>query len=186
MSEPQFYLALIGAVARAVVLVIAAVSGTLCIYLGWRLYRDAIISRTTGEFNTSGGTKIKLWAAGPGVFFVVFGAWLLVHVVNKEFRVGNPVEAGALVSPAVILAQYKSPPTAQPAPSKPTTKCAIGFSMSFWDGSSPPTAIAVERSLELAIKSVRASISKESDVKNVRRHEEALEVLQHLRRGVVK
>lgn len=67
---------------RAGVLVIASIAAVLCIYLGWRLYKDAVISNTKGEF-AGAGIKVRLTAASPGIFLVAFGIWLLITLVNR-------------------------------------------------------------------------------------------------------
>ncbi|MFM0351408.1 hypothetical protein [Paraburkholderia sp. RL17-347-BIC-D] len=74
--------------ARSIVLIIAAAGGVLCIFLGWRLYKDAILSKTEGSAVLKQG-KFKLAAAGPGVFFALFGMWLLVKLVDRPVQVGN-------------------------------------------------------------------------------------------------
>ncbi len=87
MDSDNFMLLQLFAVgARSVVLVIAALAGTLCLYLGWKLYKDAVVSRTGGALETS-SFKVKLAAASPGVFFVAFGTFLLVTLVNKPYKV---------------------------------------------------------------------------------------------------
>jgi hypothetical protein len=79
---------LIAVVSRASVLIVAALTGTLCIYFGWRLYKDAIVSYTRGEYSGKFG-KIKLAAVGPGVFFAIFGMWLLVKLVDRPFQLAT-------------------------------------------------------------------------------------------------
>ena len=76
----------IAVISRATALIISAFAGMLCIYLGWRLYRDAKTSSTEGEASTS-SLKIKIVAAGPGVFFALFGMWLLTNIVNTKTNV---------------------------------------------------------------------------------------------------
>lgn len=70
------------ALARGGVLIIAAIAGIVCIYLGWRLYNDAVVSKSKGEFQ-GGGLRFTLTAASPGVFLVAFGIWLLITLVNR-------------------------------------------------------------------------------------------------------
>lgn len=76
----------IAVISRAAALIISAFAGLFCIYLGWRLYRDANTSSTEGEASTS-SLKIKIVAAGPGVFFALFGMWLLTTIVNTEAHI---------------------------------------------------------------------------------------------------
>ncbi|WP_175946318.1 hypothetical protein [Caballeronia sp. BCC1704] len=81
---------LIVAISRATVLVIATCGGIMSIALGWKLYKDVILSKTEGSFK-AGGWTIKLAGAGPGVFFVAFGVWLLVKIVGQqvELKISN-------------------------------------------------------------------------------------------------
>lgn len=91
--DQNFYINLIAVIARSSILVIAALTAALSIWLGWKLYKDAVLSRTEGEAK-SGALKIKLAAAGPGVFFVAFGMWTLVALVNRPFELesANPTD----------------------------------------------------------------------------------------------
>jgi hypothetical protein len=58
--------------------------GILCIYFGWKLYRDGIASAVESEMQHGDQWKFTLKALGPGVFFAAFGMWILVTVVNKQ------------------------------------------------------------------------------------------------------
>lgn len=68
---------------RALVLLIAALGGVFSIFLGWKLYKDVVLSKTEGNLHAN-GWSIKLAGAGPGVFFVAFGMWLLVKIVGQQ------------------------------------------------------------------------------------------------------
>ncbi len=61
--------------------------GGLLIYLGYRLFLSLPGKRGpnsgTGEFALAGGNKIKLAKVGPGVFFALFGAGLIVFSLVK-------------------------------------------------------------------------------------------------------
>ncbi|MFL9900039.1 hypothetical protein PQR71_18110 [Paraburkholderia fungorum] len=72
----------IAAVSRAGVLLTCAFSGVLSIYLGWKLYKDAIFSQTAGDAAV-GKYRIKLAAAGPGVFFALFGMLVLWKLIQQ-------------------------------------------------------------------------------------------------------
>ncbi|MFZ5550820.1 MAG: hypothetical protein ACOZJX_19135 [Pseudomonadota bacterium] len=82
---------------RATVLVITALAGVMCIYLGWRLYIESVRSSTQGEFEGM-GFKFKLVSFGPGVFLAALGVWLLAGVANRpiqlEDREGPPQPIG--------------------------------------------------------------------------------------------
>lgn len=73
---------------RNLVLVIAALTGPLSIYLGWKLYRDSLPSSVQGE-GTFNNWQFKLSAAGPGVFFAAFGMWIIIHLIGQQIEVNN-------------------------------------------------------------------------------------------------
>jgi hypothetical protein len=68
--------------ARAAILLLCTVGGLLCIYLGWRLYKDVILVSARGEMEAP-GFKFKLASGGPGIFLVAFGIWLLLSMSNR-------------------------------------------------------------------------------------------------------
>jgi hypothetical protein len=81
---------------RGAVLILIALGGILCIFLGWRLYRDTVSVRTAGELQ-AGGLRLKLVSSGPGVFLVGLGIWLLASVANRPVQTNENVP----VKPAV-------------------------------------------------------------------------------------
>ena len=87
---------LIVASSRAVVLIIATIAGIISIVLGWKLYKDVILSKTEGSLK-AGSWTIKLAGAGPGVFFVGFGVWLLVKIVGQQVEL-DIADIGKLTS----------------------------------------------------------------------------------------
>lgn len=113
---------------RGSVLLISALAGVLCIYLGWRLYRDAVVSKTAGLVEYK-GLRFRLVAAGPGVFLVAFGAWLLVHLIDRPLEMSDPVTHSSVpldqsnvnhhplgATEALILRVADSPTDAQAIP----------------------------------------------------------------------
>lgn len=72
---------------RMVERILGVLIGGVLIYFGYRLFislagkqgRD----RGAGEFSFAGGNKIKLSKVGPGVFFALFGAGLIVFSLVK-------------------------------------------------------------------------------------------------------
>ncbi|WP_157966845.1 hypothetical protein [Pseudomonas sichuanensis] len=93
---------LLAAIARCSVLIICAIAGLICIYLGWRLYKDAILSYTESEAKTS-SFSIKIVSAGPGVFFAAFGMWLLVSLVNRPYQATVDYTPPSIQAPASVL-----------------------------------------------------------------------------------
>jgi hypothetical protein len=93
---------IIAAIARACVLVICAAGSVLSIYWGWRLYKDAIASPTLGDASV-GKYKVKLVAAGPGVFFAIFGMVILWKLVDRPADITiPPAAAGLEVAPSEV------------------------------------------------------------------------------------
>ena len=81
---------LIAVIARALVLLVASLGALICIYLGWRLYKDAVISRSEGTLEGA-GWKLTLTAASPGLFLIAFGIWLLISLVNRTTSIEQSV-----------------------------------------------------------------------------------------------
>lgn len=80
---------------RGINLMLVTLGGILSIYLGWRLYRDGIVSAVESEVRHGDKWKFAMKALGPGVFFALFGMWILVTVIGKEVSTesrGEPVE----------------------------------------------------------------------------------------------
>lgn len=74
---------LIAIFVRGIVIVLTTLAGILCIFLGWRLYFENI--RAQARFEASaGGNKLTLQSSAPGIFFVAFGAALLIYVINTK------------------------------------------------------------------------------------------------------
>lgn len=112
---------------RGVVLILIAVAGIMCIYLGWRLYKDAVVSRTTGELQAA-GVKLKLASLGPGIFLAALGVWLLAGVANRPVQ---QTETTPAKQPASFTARSTGwqfhQVTGAPAntATKPCTQCLI-------------------------------------------------------------
>lgn len=143
---------IIAASSRGLVLVIAALAGTLSIYLGWRLYKDSVLPKTSGEAAMT-GMKFKLVAAGPGVFFVAFGMWLLVSLVNRPLALEEPVKVKALVpaSPHLQLAQVRQDAKASDCP-----RCLVARRrLEFFDGGRDTTPAQVRDALDYAVAAIR-------------------------------
>lgn len=75
-------------VGRVIVLWLSLISGTVCIYFGWSLYKNTILSKTSGEL-TYGAVKLAIAANGPGVFIALFGAYIVATVVNQKLELSQ-------------------------------------------------------------------------------------------------
>lgn len=173
---------------RAALLGLGAIGGLLCIYLGWKLYRDGLLSRTSGEAQ-SGRFKFKVASAGPGVFFALFGMWLLMTVVNRPL-VMEDREAG-LPNAAAAAAAAASGASAVAASNEPP--CLIRQRQrTLFSGGEQLQPDAVASALELAITSVRADAARPGTASAPARKDEAerrasaLEVLLELKESVAR
>jgi hypothetical protein len=72
---------------RMVERILGVLIGGVLIYFGYRLFLSLGTKRGrdggAGEFSFAGGNKIKLSKVGPGVFFALFGAGLIVFSLVK-------------------------------------------------------------------------------------------------------
>jgi hypothetical protein len=68
--------------------ILGVLVGGILIYFGYRLFLDARVKRGrnggSGDFTLAGGNKIKLSRVGPGVFFALFGAGLIVFSLTRS------------------------------------------------------------------------------------------------------
>jgi hypothetical protein len=72
---------------RMVERILGVLIGAVLIYFGYRLFLGLATKRGSdrggGEFSFAGGNKIKLSKVGPGVFFALFGAGLIIFSLLK-------------------------------------------------------------------------------------------------------
>jgi hypothetical protein len=95
-------------VTRAIILVISALAGVMSIYLGWRLYRDSLPSSVEGEAGYKDWT-VKMSAAGPGVFFALFGMGIIIYLIANPFEISSEQPLNESVStPATFLTPLSS------------------------------------------------------------------------------
>lgn len=90
---------------------LATLGGILSIYLGWKLYREGIVSAVESEVRHGDKWKFAMKALGPGVFFALFGMWILVTVIGKEVSTesrGEPVEVEEVSGDAAPAAKKVS------------------------------------------------------------------------------
>src|SRR3954447_10395864 len=68
--------------------IIGVIIGGLLIYFGYRLFLSLPGKKSrdggTGDFSMAGGTRLKLSKVGPGVFFALFGAGLIVFSLTRS------------------------------------------------------------------------------------------------------
>jgi hypothetical protein len=96
---------------RMVERILGVLIGGVLIYFGYRLFLSLAGKRGrdggAGEFLFAGGNKIKLSKVGPGVFFGLFGAGLIVFSLVKPVSLTVSPRAGKSTSapkPGVVAA----------------------------------------------------------------------------------
>ena len=176
-------------------------AGIFSIYLGWSLYRDRVASKTGGELSLR-ELKLTLTAAGPGVFLALFGAYLLVSIVNHKVDLSSSNTPATLPKATLGAAGPSSHllPVAFPAVSSASTpqpRMQAGAILAppclvrqrarvLFEGASAPSPTEVEESLEIAAKAVATAATQATDEAQRAKMRRAVALLQDLRSGVVK
>lgn len=97
-------------VLRMVERILGVLLGGLLIYFGYRLFLSLPGKRGseggTGDFSFAGGNKIKLSKVGPGVFFALFGAGLILFSLTRSvsLTVSPPAANTTAEKPEVVAA----------------------------------------------------------------------------------
>lgn len=73
---------------RATILIISALAGVLCIYLGWRLFFETAKAKSSLEIGHA-NFKLSLSSTAPGLFFTLFGIILLIVSIQSKIEVSN-------------------------------------------------------------------------------------------------
>ena len=142
---------------RHSVLIICAIAGVLCIYLGWRLYKDTVTSYTKSEAKTT-SFSIKIVSAGSGVFFAAFGMWLLVNLVNRPYQmtadITPPLEQKSTNAHSYSPSDYHYNPLLHVTDIDTTKKGEVHcVTLSFFDGQSIDKKTTIE-AVDLAIREI--------------------------------
>jgi hypothetical protein len=138
---------LILAATRSTLLILCALAGILCIFLGWKLYVRAITTPTAGELSGL-GFRLKLASGGPGVFMCALGVWLLLSVVNRPFQTTEQTAVPSASSAGFLMvAQAASPPEPR------QTKCLLRITSTTFDtGESDLTAATIGEAADTAVQ----------------------------------
>ena len=87
-------------VLRMIERIVIALGGVLSVYLGYRLFSQVPLhTNSEGKFEIEGYGGVTLLRVGPGVFFALFGAWILwfglispigyrTHIDNVPYSMG--------------------------------------------------------------------------------------------------
>ncbi|MCJ0765516.1 hypothetical protein [Variovorax terrae] len=189
------------ALGRISVLVLGMLAGTFVIYLGWKLYRDAVISKTSGEFSYK-SVRVALTATGPGVFLALFGAYLLHTIVNQQVDLSQS-SGGATLAPgkapthqqplaghaagaALIRVQATAPAPAAAAP-KPAPDCTIQVkTRRLYAGQPPLSQGDIRAALTLALASLEQQKRQLTDDGQVASMRSTIAIMEQLRAGVLE
>lgn len=187
------YVDVIFAIGRVAVLILGILSGTFCIFLGWRLYRENINSATSGElkYNTA---RLVFKALGPGVFLALFGAVIVWTIVSQKVDLSTstptpkassltptttqpaPFRSGALIS---VADGRQVPRIPQLSTTPPCEPCIVARKTRVYQSGEPPlTAEEYEQALEAA--TVLLSISLNSKGREEGREEERVKLRTHI------
>jgi hypothetical protein len=86
------------------------VGGFLC-YLGYRLFLSVPTKENSaGEFKLPGGVGIHLTRVGPGIFFALFGAGIVIVAFEKPAKFENYGTTGAAPTASIAAAASKDSP----------------------------------------------------------------------------
>ncbi len=66
------------------------IGGIVCIYLGYRLFYLSNQNESDGLFNFKNITTMGLKRIGPGVFFALFGSWILYTSLTSKVSIRQP------------------------------------------------------------------------------------------------
>jgi hypothetical protein len=185
---------------RVIVLILGMLAGVITIYLGWRLYKDSVISKTSGEVNFK-SIKIILTSGGPGVFLAVFGAYILITVLNQKVELsaneGRLSSRGfenfstfAPRSPEVWLVGGEA--TGKAADGKSaiidspkTMPCAIKTTTKkLYTGTKLLTPLEIRQAIDISLHELNERESEES--KNKFEYRKAIGTLTELRKNIVE
>lgn len=146
---------------RAAMLLLAAASGPYAIHLGARMYQQMITSRGSTELSGM-GFKVLMKSAGPGLFLIGFGSFLLLAVISRQLVMSDSQGPATRPSSAVdvpprasmLLVQAPATKPADPAP--PPCNCIVySRQRAFASGADPLDRAVVQANLALAIEVVR-------------------------------
>lgn len=66
--------------------IIIAFIGGFSLWMGWNLFRNGIFTMQNADFKAA-GFSLKLNKVGPGIFFALFGTFILVTSVNSAMSI---------------------------------------------------------------------------------------------------
>lgn len=183
-------------IGRVSILLIALLAATLSIYLGWRLYREKMKAPTSGELSWN-GFKIALTASSPGIFLALFGAVMIVTIVNTRLTLGSETETRKAALLAAKRASVSNWQLTQVTDRAERLTCQPGCIpvqevlvkktyRQLYSGGSAPTPEEVVSAIDLAIGALSKELNLETDTSRAIAIRSAIRVLSSSRDGVVK
>lgn len=86
----------IAVLARSIERILICLFGGTSLVLGWNLFRIGVVQQQTAELK-AGNWSANLQKVGPGVFFALFGAAILIVLVRAQLTVPSPNPKGSVV-----------------------------------------------------------------------------------------
>lgn len=184
------------AIGRVVVLILGMCAGTFTIYLGWRLYKDAIVSQTSGELSYK-SLKIVLAGGGPGVFLAIFGAYLLVSITGQKVDLSSAMAAPQSLA-GVPLQQdaptiWRSAMQGSGATEQSRTplaragaRCVVTeYRRVLFSGETAAKPVAIHKALNLALASL-AELQQAQPEAKLPEYRQATRIIEDLQAGIVE
>ena len=184
------------AIGRVVVLILGMCAGTFTIYLGWRLYKDAIVSQTSGELSYK-SLKIVLAGGGPGVFLAIFGAYLLVSITGQKVDLSSAMavpQASASVplqqdAPTIWHSAMQGSGAAELSRTplaRTGGRCVvIEYKRVLFSGDTAARPVAIRKALDLALASLGELQQTQPEIK-LPEYRQATRIIEDLQAGIVE
>lgn len=184
------------AIGRVVVLILGMCAGTFTIYLGWRLYKDAIVSQTSGELSYK-SLKIVLAGGGPGVFLAIFGAYLLVSITGQKVDLSSAMavpqaSASVPLQPEAPTIWYSAMPGSGAAEQSRTplarasARCVVTeYRRVLFSGETAARPVAIRKALDLALASLGELQQAQPETK-LPEYRQAPRIIEELQAGIVE
>ena len=91
-------------VARSAERLIICLSGAASLAMGWNLFKVGVVGPQSGELKGK-DWSVKLQRCGPGIFFALFGAIILIFSIQGQLRL-NPAAAAATATQTAQISYY--------------------------------------------------------------------------------
>jgi len=100
---------LIGIVFNGIQHITVILVGMASVYLGYRLFIEMPKRREgEGKLDLPGGVSIILSRIGPGIFFALFGAGMIIYSINKPIEITDYAEQAASIDGVTTTKRSRS------------------------------------------------------------------------------